>query len=285
MDLKETNEQHLQSSPVKDGYDLDKKARLAKASKDFESILTQMMLKSMNQTTEGGLFGDGEGKGLGGDVYGSLFEMEIAKHISNKKGLGIADMIFKKVTGEEMNDFEKVIAALKYDWDVKAGLYKKSDSEDVDTEKIKINIKNLEGKKFSPSSDSLKRLDKYDNYIDEASKTFGVDKNIIRSVILTESAGNPKAVSKAKAKGLMQLIDSTAEDMGVSNSFDPKQNILGGTKYLAKMLRQYSGDLKLSLAAYNAGPQNVEKHNGVPPFDETKSYIARVLGYFNYLNE
>jgi len=286
MDLKVTNEQHLQSSPVKERFDLDKKARLAKASKDFESILTQMMLKSMNQTTEGGLFGDGEGKGLGGDVYGGLFEMEIAKHISNKKGLGIADMIFKKVTGDNMNDFEKVLAAVKYDREAKAGFGKKSGIEEsADGEKIKINIKDLENRKFSPSSDSLKRLDKYDNYINEASKTFGVDKNIIRSVILTESAGNPKAVSKAKAKGLMQLIDSTAEDMGVANSFDPKQNILGGTKYLAKMLRQYSGDLKLSLAAYNAGPQNVEKHNGVPPFDETKSYIARVLGYFNYLNE
>lgn len=282
MDLKVTNEQHLQSTSVKEKYDLDKKARLAKASKDFESILTQMMLKSMNQTTEGGLFGESEG--LGGDIYGSLFEMEIAKHISEKKGLGIASMIFKNVTGENMNEFEKIIAAVKYDKDLKNSKNKGSKTVE-DSDRIKINAKDLESKKCSPSSDSLKRLDKYDSIIDEASKTYGVDKNIIRSVILTESAANPKAVSKAKAKGLMQLIDATAGDMGVRNSFDPKQNILGGTKYLAQMLRQYSGDLKLSLAAYNAGPQNVEKHNGVPPFDETKNYIARVLGYFNYLNE
>jgi Rod binding domain-containing protein len=283
MDLKVTNEQHLQASPVKERYDSDKKARLAKASKDFESILTQMMLKSMNKTTEGGLFGDSEsGGGLGGDVYGSLFEMEIAKHISSKKGLGIADMIYKKVTGEKMDDYEKLLMAVKYDKDAKSS---KNTDDSENGEKIKINLKDLESKKFSPSADSLKRLDKYDDYIDEASKTYGVDKNIIRSVILTESAGNSKAVSKARAKGLMQLIDTTAEDMGVTNAFDPKQNILGGTKYLAQMLRQYSGDLKKSLAAYNAGPQNVEKHNGVPPFDETKNYIARVLGYFNYLNE
>lgn len=283
MDLKVTNDQHITSAQANERFDNDQKARLVKASKGFESILTQMMLKSMTKTSEGGLFGGGEG--LGNDIYDSLFETEMAKQISNKKGLGIAEMIFKKVTGEEISQFEKMYAAIQYDKDQKFTGSSKSKTASESGEATKIDLSNSSGKKFSPSSDSLKRLEKYDNFIDEASQTYGVDKNIIRSVILTESAANPKAVSKANAKGLMQLIDSTAEDMGVRNSFDPKQNILGGAKYLAKMLRQYDGDLKLSLAAYNAGPQNVEKHNGVPPFDETKNYIARVLGYFNYLNE
>ena len=83
----------------------------------------------------------------------------------------------------------------------------------------------------------------------------------------------------------MQLIDSTRSDMGVRNVFNPRENILGGTKYFAQMLRQYSGDVKLALAAYNAGPSNVEKYNGVPPFDETKNYINKVLGYFNHFSE
>ncbi len=283
MDLKVTNEQHITSAQANERYDTDKKARLAKASKGFESILTQMMLKSMSKTTDGGLFGDSEG--LGGDMYDSMFESAIADKISEKKGLGIADLIFKKVTGEDLSEFEKLYAAIQYDKNAKLektnGIKESAPASDP----IKIDKGALSNKKFSPSSDSLKRLETYSNYIDEAAQTFGIDKNIIKSVILTESAGNSKAVSKANAKGLMQLIDSTAADMGVRNSFDPKQNIMGGTKYLAQMLRQYNGDLKLSLAAYNAGPQNVEKHNGVPPFDETKNYIARVLGYFNYLNE
>lgn len=282
MDLKVTNEQHIKSPQINERFDNDKKARLAKASKGFESILTQMMIKSMTKTNEGGLFGGGDG--LGGDMYDSIFEAEIAKHISNKNGLGVAGMIFKKVTGQEMDEFEKLYAAIERDREVKGEKSLKTENK-KEAEPVKINVENIQKKQISPSNDSLKRLEKYDNYIDEASKKYGIDKNIIRSVILTESAANPKAISRANAKGLMQLIDTTAEDMGVRNSFDPKQNILGGTKYLAKMLRQYNGDLKLSLAAYNAGPQNVEKHNGVPPFEETKNYIARVLGYFNYLNE
>lgn len=282
MDLKVTNEQHIKSPQINERFDNDKKARLVKASKGFESILTQMMIKSMTKTNEGGLFGGGDG--LGGDMYDSIFEAEIAKHISNKKGMGVAGMIFKKVTGQEMDEFEKLYAAIERDREVKGEKSGKTENK-KEAEPVKINVENVQKKPISPSNDSLKRLEKYDNYIDEASKKYGIDKNIIRSVILTESAANPKAISKANAKGLMQLIDTTAEDMGVRNSFDPKQNILGGTKYLAKMLRQYNGDLKLSLAAYNAGPQNVEKHNGVPPFEETKNYIARVLGYFNYLNE
>ena len=138
--------------------------------------------------------------------------------------------------------------------------------------------------KLSPSVNALNRLDQYEDYINEASSKFGVDSNIIKSVILTESAANANAVSGAKAKGLMQLIDSTAADMGVKNSFDPKDNILGGTKYLAQMLKQYDGNLKLSLAAYNAGPNNVDKYKGVPPFEETQNYINRVFGYLKHLD-
>jgi len=82
----------------------------------------------------------------------------------------------------------------------------------------------------------------------------------------------------------MQLIDSTASNMGVKNVWDPKENIFGGTKYLSQMLRKYNGNVNLALASYNAGPVNVQKYGGVPPFEETQNYIKRVIGYFNHLN-
>jgi soluble lytic murein transglycosylase-like protein len=150
----------------------------------------------------------------------------------------------------------------------------------VDTRKYDTEFRSLK-----PAADSLNRLRKYEDIIDKASSQFGVDKNVIRSVILAESAAKQNAVSSANAKGLMQLIDSTAAEMGVKNSFDPKENIFGGAKYLAKMLRQYNGNLELALAAYNAGPANVDKYNGIPPFEETRKYVEKVISYLNHFNE
>lgn len=124
-----------------------------------------------------------------------------------------------------------------------------------------------------------RRLNNYEQIIETAAKTYDIDTSLIKSVITAESAGLPNAKSLAGAKGLMQLMDSTAKDLGVSNSYDPTENIMGGTKYLSQMLKRFGNDLNLALAAYNAGPRNVEKHGGVPPFKETTIYIDRVKKY------
>jgi len=265
INLKISEDQKHFSKPLSVGIELspEKKTKLAEASKNFESLLTSMMLKSMTKTT-GGLFG--EESAYGGDVMDTLFESELASYISKSQGFGIAEAIYKKITGEELPDMQMLKVSGK------------------NQQKIPIkDIKSLPYDAVSPSKSSLERLTKYDSIIKSASETFGVDENIIKSVILAESAANEKAQSKANAKGLMQLMDGTAKDMGVKNIWDPKENIYGGTKYLSQMLRQYGGDLKLALAAYNAGPHNVNKHNGVPPFTETKNYISRVVGYINYM--
>jgi soluble lytic murein transglycosylase-like protein len=109
-----------------------------------------------------------------------------------------------------------------------------------------------------------------------AAAEFGVDPSLLRAVIHAESAFNPNAISNKGAEGLMQLIPETASDMGVNNPFDVAQNIRGGAQYLASLLKEFKGDERMATAAYNAGPQNVLKYNGVPPFDETRVYVDRV---------
>jgi hypothetical protein len=124
------------------------------------------------------------------------------------------------------------------------------------------------------------RLAKYAPVIQDCAKRHGVPVELICGVILQESGGNHRAVSHAGAKGLMQLMPATAKRFGVVNSFDPKQNIEGGTKYLRFLMDKFGGDYRLALAGYNAGENNVEKYgNKIPPFAETRNYVPNVLGY------
>jgi hypothetical protein len=119
-------------------------------------------------------------------------------------------------------------------------------------------------------------LTAYRDEISAAARDYGVDQSLLRAVIHAESAFKRYAVSDKGAQGLMQLMPGTAADLGVGDPFDAAQNIRGGADYLAQLLRQFNGDEKLATAAYNAGPQNVQKYKGVPPFDETRVYVQRV---------
>jgi soluble lytic murein transglycosylase-like protein len=119
-------------------------------------------------------------------------------------------------------------------------------------------------------------LDSFGDAISAASHEFGVDEALLRAIIHAESAFNPRALSVAGAQGLMQLIPGTARDMGVLDAFDANQNIRGGARYLALLLRNFNGNERLAAAAYNAGPGAVQKYNGVPPYDETQVYVERV---------
>ena len=125
-------------------------------------------------------------------------------------------------------------------------------------------------------SSTALRLDAYRDEIAAAAAESGVDPALLRAIIHAESAFNPNAVSVKGAQGLMQLMPGTASDLGVNNPFDANQNIRGGAQYLSGLLKQFNGDERLAAAAYDAGPQNVQKYNGVPPFDETRVYVERV---------
>jgi len=121
----------------------------------------------------------------------------------------------------------------------------------------------------------------YEGIIRQASETYNVPVKLITSVIKHESNFNNSVVSHAGASGLMQLMPSTAKWLGVKNVFDPTDNIMGGTKYLRQMLDQHGENIELALAAYNAGPGNVKKYDGIPPFQETQNYVKKVLTTYN----
>ncbi len=114
-----------------------------------------------------------------------------------------------------------------------------------------------------------------------ASKEHNVDVDLLASVVKAESDGNARAVSHAGAQGLMQLMPGTAAGLGVNDTFQPEQNVRGGSIYLDSLLTRYRDNLALALAAYNAGPEAVDKYHGIPPYRETRAYVARVIYEFN----
>lgn len=231
----------------------EKKAEIEKASRGFESIFVNMMLKEMKKA----MLEENDDNGFGTNTMQEMAQLKLADNVSKSgRGIGIAQMMYKQMTGDNI--------PIRHSYNIPQT--------------------RLEPIKYSSIENIVQRISKYDDIIDQASNEYGIPKNLIKSVIAAESAGNHRAVSSAGAKGLMQLMDGTAASLGVSNSFSPEENIFGGTNYLNQMLNKFDGSLELALAAYNAGPGNVEKYNGVPPFDETRKYINRVLSYNSLLN-
>jgi soluble lytic murein transglycosylase-like protein len=146
-----------------------------------------------------------------------------------------------------------------------------------------------EGSRFNPSAvNSFNSVSskapgdhgQYDDIVKEAANKYNVEPALIKAVIRQESAFNPEATSYCGAQGLMQLMPETAADLGVKNAYDPRENIMGGAKYLSQLSRMFDGDMTKTIAAYNAGPGNVQQYGGVPPFSETQDYVSKVLGYY-----
>jgi soluble lytic murein transglycosylase-like protein len=123
-------------------------------------------------------------------------------------------------------------------------------------------------------------VSRYDEYIRQAAALYQIPEQLVRAVIRVESGFDPRAVSRTNARGLMQLMPETAERMLVTDVFDPRQNIFGGVRYLRVLANLFNGDIELTLAGYNAGENAVISHGGIPPFEETRAYVVKVLGYY-----
>ena len=263
-----------------------KKEKLKKATKEFESYFLLHMMKAMRKTIpESGLL-DG---GLGKDVYTGILDEEMARKMSGTSAGSIGEMLYKSLVGQleatskvEAEGGESAAISTDISEEPRVGSSKlvfpkeaappAAISRAKATEQPPVPI----GQKPKITNDPI--LQKYGQLIDQASKKYNVHPQLIHSVIIAESGGRADAVSNKGAKGLMQLMDGTAEEMGVADSLDPKQNIFGGTKYLRKLMTTFDGDLKKALAAYNAGPGTVSKYNGVPPYRETQQYVEKILG-------
>jgi hypothetical protein len=149
--------------------------------------------------------------------------------------------------------------------------------------KFKIFMRDMEKDKRLRTDFGVRRLTRnpaeFDSIIASCSNQYGVPSSLVKAVIHAESGYNPNAVSKKGAAGLMQLMPGTAQQLKVSDSFNPGDNIRGGVKYLKFLLDTFKGDVTLALAAYNAGLSKVAKYGGVPPYEETRNYVTKVLNY------
>ncbi|HLP16651.1 MAG TPA: transglycosylase SLT domain-containing protein [Bacteroidota bacterium] len=352
----------------------EQKVKLRKATKEFESIFVQMMLKSMRGaqgTDESNEFG---GESYGGDVMKGLFDTELSKHIGGQGKFGIAESLYKKLTGESLHavtaaqaaSIAKRAAAIQTADGMKAttlaaehtstpakiavqqsgktadntnrlagqGRTRLQETSDIQSAPTSVRLEPQQQNGLPPgfqpdavqsaapvtmisaqlaadaaarqsatdaskttavgsqgsaaskrvprvsAGTALERIKSYNEIIAHAADTVGVDANLLKAMIVEESGGKQHARSSRNAKGLMQLIDSTAQSMGVKNVWDPHQNIQGGARYLKQQLDKFDGDVSLALASYNAGPGNVERYKGIPPFQETRNYVKRVMNLF-----
>lgn len=253
-----------------DDIELEKK-RLYKISKEMESLFLYQVLKAMRKSIpemdkEKRL---GLGGGMGKDVYMQMFDQELAVRMAGINDKSIASIIYnslEKALEKQLGVEDKEPSGTK--GILPAKRYIKIRADDISALPVRA------GSMDAVGSDN--RLPRYGHIIREVSQKYRLNPALIESVIIAESNGDPTAVSRANAKGLMQLTDTTATEMGVRDIFNPEENIEGGARYLRHLIDRF-GDIKKALAAYNAGPEAVKRYGGVPPYPETKQYIRTVL--------
>lgn len=270
------------AAPIKKNYTDEEKAQLAETARGFESIFVNMMFKSMKSAMIDSFSSDEkQDMTFGDDTLSGYTDMMFADHIAGSgTGIGIASMLYTQLTGEKLDSKASIPSY------VPSPLRPQADTQ----ENSRINFNFAGNNNNTAVSGNFiervkNRIGNYEGIIEEAAEKYELPKALIKAVITTESAGNATAKSSVGAKGLMQLMDGTAKGLGVSNSYDPRQNIMGGAKYLRQMLNMFDGNLDHALAAYNAGPGNVRKYGGIPPFNETQNYVKKVKAHIRSFDD
>lgn len=247
----------------------------ARVARGFETLFIHELYKTMRKAMLESPEDREEDLSFGADTLDTLSGIGLAEQLAHSgHGIGIAQLVYQHLTGYQLPMITEI--ALQH---------LNSSTRHTPTPSLSNKPADPPSLPHSSMLERIKeRLAPLQTTIEQAAAQHGLPTWLIKAVIAAESAGIPTAVSSAGAKGLMQLMDSTASEMGVRDAFDPVENILGGTRYLRLMLDRF-GSVPLALAAYNAGPGTVARHGGIPPYPETRTYVHRVEQYAAFFRD
>lgn len=173
---------------------------------------------------------------------------------------------------ENKQDFQQILNAKE--------LIQEAQDDNIQSDESYINLNRYQGVTNNSRLGNITDRVKINKLIDEYSQKYGLDSDFVKAVVKQESGFNEKATSKCGAMGLMQLMPGTAKALNVNDPYNARDNIEGGVKYLKGLMDRFDGDMKLALAAYNAGPNAVKKYNGIPPYNETQNYVKNIMSMY-----